>query len=204
MLQLVGHLERLEPGQKRPAFGGDLELDFDGGPDVHAGQVGDQDFSARVTLGRGVPAGVHHVDFVLGNFLARAGLGNHHAPEEPGLLAGRIVINFQFGLPFLSIVAENALGVFHPVDRRVRVGHFELLVALQNFRVGFHRGFGGAGQSPAADLTAAFLVDGHHRRLCARRTPVSFNVRLSFKYCSGVNSTTFNFNSRAQSSVLFL
>ena len=74
-VQFVGQLEGFKTGNKGQVFACDLKVDLDGRTDLHARQIGDEDFFARVSFGGGIPAGVHDVDFAGGNLLAQAGLG---------------------------------------------------------------------------------------------------------------------------------
>ena len=94
-LQRVKLLKRHEGREVRLVVRHDFELQLDGGADLDAGEVRDEQFTTRVALGVGHPAGVHHVDFPGGDLLPRTALGRDHGVEQVHFLIGRIITDFH-------------------------------------------------------------------------------------------------------------
>ena len=114
----------------------DLVLDFDRRTDLHAGQAVDQKLAASVAFSRAVPGGIHHIDFVLRNFLPLAGIRDDGRTDDSGRLSGRIKRDLYLRLTDFSGITQNPLHIMHPKDGRMGILYREFLAVIHNRGVG--------------------------------------------------------------------
>src|SRR5205823_36333 len=98
--------------------------------------VCDEDFTAGVTLGGGVPASVHDVDLVCGKFLALASFGSDDGAENLGVFAGGVVSELDFGLIFLAAVGEDFFNVMAGERFGMSIDDLEFFATFDDGRVG--------------------------------------------------------------------
>src|SRR5262249_44460063 len=111
LFNIIKGLKRFETCEKWFILRVDLVFHFNGGAYVDAGQICDENFAAGITFGRSVPACIHDIDFVGGDFLLLAGFGSDDGADELHLFASGIKAELEFGFGFLAAVSEDLLDI---------------------------------------------------------------------------------------------